>query len=444
MDPKIGQLVIDTNAIVHGTTLVNVAREYYTCPEVIDEIRSSHSRQYLDQLPFEIKIEDPTESAMRAVIEFSKKTGDFASLSMPDIKVMALTYTLEERTNGLDNIRTEPLRTRPAGKLPSAPPQNTAPRVQDDEEDDEPSVDEDGWEIAKPKKKGPSKKPVSKKSKKKANPAAVDETTVSKTTEQMQNLSMDDQAPSKQEDVKVDSQAQEQPSSLPEEETPADNVIIEGEDYDEDDDAGWITPENVTEHRAMEMGVRSDELNNPKSLSVACMTGDFAMQNVLLQMNLSLVSTGGHRITKVKNWVLRCHACFTVTTNMEKKFCPKCGNASLQRVSCSTNSKGQVIYHLKKNFQYNLRGTKYALPTPKGGRHVNNIVLREDQREYVKAQQRKPKKALDLFDPDFIPLAGKTGGVHLGKTASNMHGTDRIGFGRKNPNASGKSRNRRK
>lgn len=87
---------------------------------------------------------------------------------------------------------------------------------------------------------------------------------------------------------------------------------------------------------------------------------------------------------------------------------------------------------------------QYALPTPKGGRHVNNIVLREDQREYVKAQQRKPKKALDLFDPDFIPLAGKTGGVHLGKTASNMYGTDRIGFGRKNPNASGKSRNRRK
>ncbi|KAJ8654419.1 hypothetical protein O0I10_009860 [Lichtheimia ornata] len=441
MDPKIGQLVIDTNAIVHGTTLVNVAREYYTCPEVIEEIRSSHSRQYLDQLPFEIKIEDPTENAVRAVMEFSKKTGDFASLSMPDIKVMALTYTLEERTNGLDNIRSEPLRTRPTGKLPSAPPQNTALRVQDDDDDDEPSVDEDGWEIAKPKKKGyhNSKKPASKKNKKKpAAAAAVDET-----TEQMQNLSMKEEE-KKSGDAKVDDQEakEQQPLSSP---TAANDVIVEEvEDFDEDDDAGWITPENVTEHRAMEMGVKADELNNPKSLSVACMTGDFAMQNVLLQMNLSLVSTGGHRITKVKNWVLRCHACFTVTTNMEKKFCPKCGNASLQRVSCSTNSKGQVIYHLKKNFQYNLRGTKYALPTPKGGRHVNNIVLREDQREYVKAQQRKPKKALDLFDPDFIPLSGKTGGVHLGKTASNMYGTDRIGFGRKNPNASGKSRNRRK
>ena len=49
---------------------------------------------------------------------------------------------------------------------------------------------------------------------------------------------------------------------------------------------------------------------------------------------------------------------YSVTSNMEKKFCPKCGNASLQRVSCSTNSKGQVTYYLKKNYQYNLRGTK--------------------------------------------------------------------------------------
>ena len=34
------------------------------------------------------------------------------------------------------------------------------------------------------------------------------------------------------------------------------------------------------------------------------------MQNVLLQMGLSLVGTEGKRIQKVKTWVLRCHACF--------------------------------------------------------------------------------------------------------------------------------------
>lgn len=137
-------------------------------------------------------------------------------------------------------------------------------------------MDEDGWEIAKPKKKGlHNKKPASKKNKKKAKPA-VD---VSETTEQMQNLSMKEEGSSKQEEKVDDQEHQQQPVSSANE-TPATNDVIveEEEDFDEDDDAGWITPENVTEHRAMEMGVRADELNNPKSLSVACMTGDFAMQ----------------------------------------------------------------------------------------------------------------------------------------------------------------------
>ena len=40
------------------------------------------------------------------------------------------------------------------------------------------------------------------------------------------------------------------------------------------------------------------------------MTADFAMQNVLLQLDLSLVGMEGKKIQKVKTWVLRCHACF--------------------------------------------------------------------------------------------------------------------------------------
>jgi hypothetical protein len=43
---------------------------------------------------------------------------------------------------------------------------------------------------------------------------------------------------------------------------------------------------------------------------------------------------------------------------MEKKFCPNCGNATLIRTSTSTDANGNVTYYLKKNFQYNLRGTK--------------------------------------------------------------------------------------
>lgn len=42
--------------------------------------------------------------------EFSKKTGDFGVLSVPDLKVLALTLTLELRENGDANIRKEPLK----------------------------------------------------------------------------------------------------------------------------------------------------------------------------------------------------------------------------------------------------------------------------------------------------------------------------------------------
>lgn len=42
------------------------------------------------------------------VTEFAKKSGDYASLSATDIKVIALTYQLEKEKVGTDHLRTEP------------------------------------------------------------------------------------------------------------------------------------------------------------------------------------------------------------------------------------------------------------------------------------------------------------------------------------------------
>ncbi len=47
-----------------------------------------------------------------AVVEFSKKTGDYASLSPVDLKVLALTLTFERENNGKDHLRDEPLRPK--------------------------------------------------------------------------------------------------------------------------------------------------------------------------------------------------------------------------------------------------------------------------------------------------------------------------------------------
>jgi len=84
---------------------------------------------------------------------------------------------------------------------------------------------------------------------------------------------------------------------------------------DEDDGEGeWITQSNIGIHKSRAMGLLPSTSGKTKhkeeKISVGCMTADFAMQNVLLQMGLNLVSTEGKRIDRVKSWVLRCHACF--------------------------------------------------------------------------------------------------------------------------------------
>lgn len=47
--------------------------------------------------------------------------------------------------------------------------------------------------------------------------------------------------------------------------------------------------------------------------SVASVTADFAMQNVILQMGLRLVAPNGMLIKQLSRWVLRCSACFKIT-----------------------------------------------------------------------------------------------------------------------------------
>jgi len=108
----------------------------------------------------------------------------------------------------------------------------------------------------------------------------------------------------------------------------------------EDDGEGeWITPQNITLHKARALGLTPSENGSVKGrkettpIPVGCMTADFAMQNVLLQMDLSLVGMEGKRIEKVKTWVLRCHACFKCVSYLFHAFNahPHSGSARTRR-----------------------------------------------------------------------------------------------------------------
>ncbi|KAF9133036.1 Nin1 binding protein, partial [Mortierella sp. GBA39] len=381
-------LVLDTSPFLRGgaSKLRALADKFYTIPEVLNEIRDKQARKDLDMLPFEY-------DHFLWFAAFARKTGDSAVLSATDLRVLALTYQLEFENCGMKRIRAEPVRAnvQPTGNRPPATPRrtkNSAKEITGDFEDEEPITtaedsqqQEQGNTVLEEEEESDEEEEEA---------AAAEDQDVQDISGKLENLTTME--------GKTESAEQKETKDASES-TPA---ATEENNEDDDDDGEWITPENVKKFKRHGTLKPKKKVRKTLLMQVACTTADYAMQNVLLQMGLNLLSIDGLRISKVKNWVLRCHACTKVTHDMEKKFCPSCGNSTLMRTSTSTDQNGNVKYYLKKNMVYNLRGTKYSIPAPKGGRKNNDLILREDQREFELSMkfQRRQKK-IDAFDPDY-------------------------------------------
>ncbi len=66
---------------------------------------------------------------------------------------------------------------------------------------------------------------------------------------------------------------------------------------------------------------------------------------------------------RVSRWALRCSACYFVTKEAGRLFCPRCGNMTMDRVEVTVGPGGAEFFGVRKKFI--LRGTKYSLPKPK-------------------------------------------------------------------------------
>lgn len=166
---------------------------------------------------------------MSLVTEFSKKTGDYGSLSATDIKVMALAYQLEVEANGVEHIKTEPT-------------------------------------IKKSVVVG-SQMPASDKVEKIAGFFMPKTDAVDTLAEQVADIRVQDHeetAEKTEKETLNDSEGYSTESDEGEEE--------EEEEVDDDDD-GWITPGNIAHVKNSMNGVLETI-----QLDVACLTTDFAMQ----------------------------------------------------------------------------------------------------------------------------------------------------------------------
>jgi len=427
-------LVVDSGGFIKGAALRDIADNIVTLHEVVDEIRDKETRQRLQVLPYELQFRTPSSTGLKKVSEFARKTGDFASLSLTDLNVLAVTYDLEvELAGGSHHLRSEPVVQRtttfyhPKKEAVAKADANIAgfyggvEGVARSEE-----ISEDGS----------------------AESDVTDENfdSVNYWREPVPDIELDLEMfgagglvedYNSAEDFGYDSDQENDPSE-------------ESEEV-EDEDEGWITPSNVGSKKKQFNG--NIDMEETKKVQVACMTTDFAMQNVLKQLGLNILGTDGMVIKEAKTWILRCYGCFNTTPIMEKKFCPKCGNKTLKRVSVTINADGSQQVHISTRRQLTARGKKFSLPAPKGGKHGVNPRLVEDQRE---AHQRLSKKALMASNPpaeDFVEgnspfyvkdVTSKSAmlGLHgHGKGNAEVPGQY---WARKNPNSSRKCTGNRK
>jgi RNA-binding protein NOB1 len=232
----------------------------------------------------------------------------------------------------------------------------------------------------------------------------------------------------------------------------------------EDDGEGWIT--NTRDLQSMKAQGTLDPLRSPSDKAAvsagplgppitqrtACTTTDFAMQNVILQMNLELLSVDGIKIRRLKSWVSRCGACYKIYTDgsegpngMKRLFCAHCGSDMMQRIAASVDSKtGRLRLHMSKKYKNNLRGTKFSLPKAgSGNRFQGDLLLREDQLMMGAWNQKVKMRSGGKSRANAQSIFGKDLASNVGCNAKAVDSEDiRVGFGRRNPNAA-KGRERR-
>jgi len=390
MEKKFHCLIVDATAFIENVGLQEYADYVITVPEVVNEIKNKRQLKRLCVLPYDLTIDEPSPESVRHVIEFAKKTGDYLSLSSADIKVLALTYQLEKELVGIAHLRTEPIvakliasRDKPVELI-----------------DNKPLA---GFYMP------PNKEELN--LKEKLNQGIID---------LPESLKSDEQdVEGNSEDSDIDLELKEQIEKLhidneSEKSDATDNVLVqvenvgetndaedntESEESSEDDDTdSWITPDNI-------LAVKSSygkESAASESVRVACMSTDYAIQNVLKQINLNIAALDGKIIKQLRTYILRCYACYKTTSIMTKIFCPKCGNKTLKRVAVSLDENGQQVIHINTRRPLTAKGKNTSIPRPQGGKHSSNPILFEDQPMPKQMPSRVARTKTNALDEDYI------------------------------------------
>eukprot|EP00808_Paulinella_micropora_P010716 g37056.t1 len=407
--------------IIGGADLVRLGPTctFYSLPAVFEELRDSRAKRFLEAFPFPIKFRPIPPEASRAVVAFARKTGDYHQLSKTDLQCIALTYALEAEHFGTQHLRTEPrvfggvplssVQSRVAIAAPGVPlaldplPQTCLDHLM--------FLPSRTIDIQLHKARAAW-----------APPAPQQATAASRagvTRQEEDKKLKDDSKTTLNTEEKADTDRERSVESKEAE------IGNRGSSWGGE----WITPQNMhlfdkpissTSHHLEQERKRVDS-------TVACVTTDFGMQNVLLQLGLRVYSVNGLEIKTIRNWLMQCHVCRWQTRDMSTKFCGECGGHTMIRVAVTIDDNGIVRHRPQTRKIFNLRGTQFPIPKPKGGRMNKDLVFREG------GLKQNKKFAWKVKEEDF-ETSIEFGYSKVGQSKK-YEKPDQVGYGSRNSNA---------
>ncbi|KAK4558191.1 hypothetical protein RGQ29_007806 [Quercus rubra] len=405
--------VVNANTLIEGDNkLTRSANKLVTISEVMVEVRDPTSHHCLSfLLPSSLHSMNPSPDSLNKVIKFARATGDLQTLSDVDLKLIVLTYTLEAQIYGTKHIRDCPPPVHVANakrllekELPSWG--SIVPSLGEWEALERASIG-DGGEVeggvsgVRPRRFFLKKKEVMIEGKKMvasgidASQEVFDEdagnwmSTVSRSTYRqfLRRKARQDAEKNRDSDIVEDGRSLENEIKEGENGDESLSTILEQMRLEEEEDTsnGLLLEGNELDISSKRLGSSNPELAGASFESNEAEVDDEDEVDMVNE-GLDHVEMSSQADESLHRWILKCHACYTVTAEIGRIFCPKCGNGgTLRKVAVTVGENGI-----------------FSLPLPQGGREAiaKNLILREDQlpQKFLHPKTKKKMNKQVCFD----------------------------------------------
>ncbi|SCM05972.1 RNA-binding protein NOB1, putative [Plasmodium chabaudi adami] len=400
--------VLDSNSLIKFKDFLFMNYDCYITEGVIKEIKDEASRKKLTNILPLLKIARAEQNDINFIKHFSKLTGDYDSLSEVDIEVIALTYNLHRRFGDVSKLNASPMETiykyddvqydysnmnykknrnnktdtfekREDGEGGQSVCLDEEEELEEEEVNDENG--EEGDELEKEEEE-----------EEKEENGEVDEVEAEVVSENEDDDAEEDE--DENENKKI--------FGL---ETIKEEVVEVDESKGDDDGGKWI---NVNNFDVFNMNV---DKNKKFESDIACVTTDYAMQNVLYQVGLNVITIDGYQISSIKLWGYICTSCYFFMRKNSLLFCSKCGNNSLRKVNVIVDNELKKLVVKIPNFKVNYKNTIFSIPKKKNKNKSKNKyedklqIFREDElliggrKQYLNYQKKLYENQKNIKDP---------------------------------------------